>query len=73
MDRSPFPLVKPKVWKVRACDNIEDPKMAAAFLVHANNAVDAAVTTRRTESFVKFAENFPDAEIVSIEFIGEMS
>lgn len=72
MDAIKFPLSQ-KVWKCRACDNIQDPKIATAFLVTARTMIEAAANTRETKAFKDFKESFPNAELISAEFVGEMS
>jgi hypothetical protein len=73
VDALPFPKVKPKVWKARACDDIEDPKIATAFLFYGNSLMDAASRCRSSDAFKLFARDHPNADLVSIEFIGEMT
>lgn len=72
MDAIEFPI-KQRIWKTRACDNIEDPKTATAFLVRARDAHNAIDQTKKTEGFKSFQQAFPAAEVVAVEFIGEMS
>lgn len=67
-----FPI-KQRVWKTRVCDNIEDPKTATAFLVRARDAYNAIDQTKKTEGFKSFQEAYPKAELVALEFVGEMS
>lgn len=72
VDAIKFPSPR-RIWKVRATDDITDPKMATAFLVEAQTVLDACNKTKQSDGFELFRKAYAKAEVVAIEFIGEIT
>ncbi len=65
-----LPVAK-RLWKISMTDDINRPKLSSMFLIRgAHTVMDAVVQLKKTEGFRGFTGQYPNAEVISVEFAG---
>lgn len=68
----PLPALR-RLWRVKFADSIEVPKVATTVLIRgAATVFEAATKSKQTEGWRAFREMHKDAEVVGVEYAGEL-
>ena len=68
----PLPAMR-RLWRVKFADSIMVPKLATTVMLRgAETVMDAATKAKKTEGWKAFSGMHKDAEVVAVEFIGDL-
>lgn len=62
-----------RLWKVRYVDSMGAPQITQGVLVRGQTVLEVATRAKKTKEFQAFVERFPEADVVLVEFMGDIS
>ena len=62
-----------RLWRVKFTDSMDNPKIASTVLVRgAQTCFDAMTQCKKFDGWKNFRQQFPDADIVAVEYAGRL-
>lgn len=65
----PLPGLK-RIWSVRIADNIQSPSVQIRLMLRGSTIIEVANKAMKLEKAEKFALQYPDAEVVEVQYGG---